>query len=264
MAKVKKSYISVQKDGYRETRQFDVFVNSSGFFYCDIDSDLEEAASEISSKENDFKISYSTRKGKEQAFSESLDNLEKCLYRVLDCFFNVEKIIEHVIRYNIESHISFAKNSDTGEIFGNATKKGFEWIDSGLNTDLYKEYYGGHNSTNVSDRGYKLIVGAGAFTKETLKYGDKEKIKYSRYYGGDSHLSSETPAALLNTWTSYSLPDDCKEMEYSEDAALFFHKIMLGMAELSQLMQTHFQDETKLMNLIASSGNLLPNKMQQS
>jgi hypothetical protein len=46
-------------------------------------------------------------------------------------------------------------------------------------------------------------------------------------------------------------------MPYSPEAALFFHRLMLSMAELSRRMQTFMHDEPRLLAAIQSGHMLL-------
>jgi hypothetical protein len=154
-----------------------------------------------------------------------------------------------VIRYNIESHVAFAADVN-GNIFPNSRFAGAEWSDK-------DGRYGGHVATCPSRGGYTLTIGAKAFLKTVYRYGDNEKVEYEYYYKGGSHLKHDNPAELLNSWTSFSLGDGAKEIPYSDEAALFFHDLMLGMAKLSKLVQDNTFDQSGLSELIESGSRLL-------
>ena len=121
--------------------------------------------------------------------------------------------------------------------------------------------YGCHHASNPSYGGYNLTIGARALLKKTIIYGEIKKIKYESYYKGESHLGHDNPAQLLNSWCSISLPEDCKEIPYTDEAALFFHNLIFGMAQLSKRIQEHTFDQKNLLELISKgTGLLLPAK----
>ena len=159
---------------------------------------------------------------------------------------------EPVILYNIESHVSFAEDED-GNIFPNAGYQGAKWVHSEENRLMY----GGHHASQPSNGGYSLTIGAIAKLKITYSYGGSEKIEYENYYKGESHLGNKNPAQRLNSWCSFTLGKNPKEMPYSDEAAEFFYNLMYGMAKLSQMIQNNTFDQTELFRLIASNNNLL-------
>jgi len=126
--------------------------------------------------------------------------------------------------------------------------------------------YGNHHASNQSDGGYSLTIGARALKKITWTQGRKVTVEYESYYGVDengdelSHHETDHPAGRLNSWCSFYLNDDCKEIPYTDDAARFFNDLMLGMAKLSKLIQERTFDQENLMKLIALKTPLLAPK----
>lgn len=177
----------------------------------------------------------------------------RTLKQALKLHLTPEVAEELIIRYNIESHVAFAED-EQGNIYPSAAFDGANWIDHGTESKLY----GGHHATEPADGGYSLKIAAIAMLKITYHYGDKKKFEYKRYYGeGDHHFEREHPAGLLNSWCSFSLPEDAKEIPYTDEAATFFHNLMFGMADLSRRIQHFASDKDRLLQLIASNNSLL-------
>lgn len=186
-------------------------------------------------------------------YSKTYDGLIRSFRTAFDKATTPEETRVNVILYNIESHVAFAI-TDKGEIVPNAGYDDARWVD---HEDDQK--FGDHSASSRAKGGYSLTIGAKPYTKvESFMGGEKVKTKFESYYGenGD-HLGNETPAEKLNSWCSFELPKDSKEMPYSDEAALFFHDLMMGMAKLSKLVQDRTFDEATLMEAIASQTPLL-------
>jgi len=224
-----------------------VEISATGAFYAHIPSKLIKAfpGSKIDSgrrcREGFFKTTGMS------TFKELEDAIKKAHRAHMEP--SVKK--EPVIRYNIESHVSFAVDKE-GRIFPNAGFPGAEWP----NKDF--EEYGDHHSANRSEGGYSLTVGAKAALKVTTTWGDQSEVTYESYYGeGGDHLGRDNPAELLNSWVSFDLPKDAKEMPYSDEAALFFHGLMMAMAELNRRLQDFTKTPDRLALAITKHKSIL-------
>jgi hypothetical protein len=155
--------------------------------------------------------------------------------------------VERVILYHLGSHVSFAETPD-GTVVPNAS-----WPDARWAPD---KWYGNHHSGNPSRDGYSLVIGARVVDKKTLRRGNTVTVKYEKVGAAGER---NDPLYLLQSWAAFSLPDDCPEMPYSPEAALFFHRLLVGMAELSRRIQEFAHDEQRLLSVIANGGgSLLP------
>lgn len=228
-------------------------VNTSGEFYCQLPENLltffelnKCYSGGVTCKKNKAK--------KLAIYCSTLAGLEGILREAL-CAINKPTVTtEHVILYNIESHVSFAETPE-GEICPNAGYPNAKW--PLLNSSTAK-MYGDHHASQCASGGYSLCIGAKAFTKITYRVGEKVAVEYKRYYKEESNHGHSNPAQKLNSWTSFSLPDHAKEIPYTDEAALFFHNLMMGMAKLSKQIQEATFDQPSLLALIeSSSGNLL-------
>jgi len=247
MAYLKVEHVHAHNKATRSSLKLSIYVSADGEFYCHVSDEYFIAAKGVFSY-----VRKDPDKGKMKLIAESLDQLTSRAAEMLRNHITPEVTEEHVIRYNIESHVSFATDHD-GNICPNAGYDGAEWIH-----DDREKLYGNHDACRTSKGGYSLTIGAIAVTKTTYKYGDEEKVEYDKYYKGDSIHGHDNPAQKLNSWCSFRLPEDAKEIPYTDEAALFFHDMMMGMARLSQMIQSSTFDQAKLLNLIESgNGQLL-------
>ena len=223
-----------------------IYITSSGKFFAHVPDKFRIAVGDgqidfdIRKREGFFVLSAST-------FRE----LEREIEKAHSDFLKPTVTRENVIRYNIESHVSFWVNKD-GTIApnGHAGDDGGGWASD--------ESFGGHGACDIPEGGYSLTIGAQAVTKKTTSYGKESSVEYDRYYKGGSHLEGDNPAELLNSWCSFSLPDDAREMPYSDEAALFFHGLMQSMAELNCRLQKFTNTPKKIEDTIRNaSGRFL-------
>ncbi len=250
MGRLKKQRVEISvKEGLGTVAMDVVFnVNNNGEFYCRVPDEVR-AFFDCHKNYGNGVTCNTDRTGALAIYATTLAALEDILVSALRACNTPEITETHVILYNLESHISFAATND-GTIFPNASFEGAKWYSQ-------DSMYGSHHAGNRCKRGFSLIIGARAMTKRVSRIGDKETIKYKDYYKGESHLSNENPAALLNSWTAFDLPEHPQEIPYSDDAAIFFHQILLGMAKLSKNIQEATFNKTDLLSLIESKGNLL-------
>jgi hypothetical protein len=223
-----------------DSRKVPIQITAAGEFSATVDEDLRNG---LPSKLIDYKRSPA---GKVRLVCPVFTEIESALQEALRLISQPVITEEPVIRYNIESHVSFAID-DQGMIFPNAGFPGARWVGS-------TTQYGDHHATSPSRGGYSMTVGAKAFIKRTIRYGENVRLEYVLYYRGGNHHGRENPAELLNAWSSFSLPDGAKEMPYSDEAALFFHRLLLGMADLSRRVQELTSDQDRLQALIARTG----------
>lgn len=252
MPRLKKDYILLRTEPQLIQINYIVHVNSSGEFYCAVPEELKDYLHE-NINNNWIWTSMSHPSKKWNAYARSLEDLKMGLTDAAKKVFEPKIEETNVILYNIESRIAFATDSD-GKIFPNSGYPGASWPKDG---DRNK--YGNISVPRPSQDGYQLIIGAKAYSKRTISYGEVEKIKYEPYYGeGGNHLGKNNPAEILNSWTSFSLnKDNVSEIPYSDEAAIFFNELMLGMAKISKIIQDNTFDKNNLLNIINSGNKLL-------
>lgn len=250
MPRVKKQIIEVflGSGGLGTIRTEVVFyVNAAGEFYCEVPPEAMDYFSIDKIYDGGVRCRLS-KNLKKSIYSETMSSLEVAINAaVIAC--NLPQIsVEHVICYNIESHVSFAL-SEGGDVQSTACSDGSSWCDNKM--------YGGHYAGNEHKGGYSLTVGAKAMTKTTTKVGERTRIKYERYNQEVSHFDLSKPASLLNSWVGFNLASNAKEIPYSDQAAMFFYNIMLGMSKLSKQVQEATFDKDGLLEVIHSGQALL-------
>lgn len=221
-----------------------VNISAEGLFYANVPQQYEGA---FKSSSCYVGLGKPPKTGFFVVKAAQYDKLEAEVSAALRRHIEPEITETPVIRYNIESHVSFAEDAE-GRLFPNAAYPGAKWplADS--------KHFGGHHATAPSRGGYSLTIGARAELKRVVRYGEHERVSYSRYDKGGSHHGLDNPAQRLNSWAAFTLPDNPREMPYSDEAALFFHNLMLGMAELSRRIQMATFDSDRLQQLIAKQG----------
>jgi len=245
MPRLKKQAFSTHnKAGHTESINVEIHVSADGQFYGYVPEyllpSLDAKNIDLRGKATGVKVVAST-----------LDEFEQVVQSALYKYATPELVVEHVIRYNIESHSAFAFD-DAGNIYPNG------YFGDNLKFSCSKNAFGGslpygkHHATSAAKSGFSLTVGAKAMTKTTTIYEDKRRVSYSNYYKDGSHLGHDNPANLLNSWHSFSLPDDAKEIPYSDEAALFFHSMMMGIAQLNKKVQEATFGIENLQRMIAN------------
>jgi hypothetical protein len=225
-----------------------VEISATGAFYAHVPNKLK-----VSFPERKIDNRRRCREGFFKTVGmETFKELEDAVKKAHEAFMEPTVTKDPVIRYNIESHVSFATDKE-GRIFPNARYPGAEWRDG-----IGDKTYGGHCASHRSKGGFSLTVGAEASLKVTTTWGDQSEVTYESYYGeGGDHHGHDNPAERLNSWVSFSLPEDAKEMPYSDEAALFFHGLMMAMAELNRRIQDFTKTPDRLALTIAKHKSVL-------
>lgn len=216
-----------------------VKISADGHFYCNVPATIYPLI------DRRYKKSRSQSAISCETFERLITVVNEALEKSVEP--TVKK--ENVILYNIESHVSFAEMPN-GDITPNAVPEGAEWTER-------DGRYGNQDATHRAYGGYSLTIGAQAFTKITTSYGDIHNTEYELYYGKGSHLDAKCPASLLNSWCAFNLPEEPREMPYTDEAATFFHNLMLAIAELSRKIQSFTFEERTLLDIIAKGTKLL-------
>lgn len=228
-----------------------IMVNAQGLFYANMNSEMLPAIESVLDK----KIYVHDGDEKVRITCKTFEDLITNIKRICKLFMEPEVTETPVIRYNIESHVSFAQDEE-GNIYPNAGYPGAKWLDPF--DKRTNAMFGCHHSSNIANGGYSLTVGAIAQLKTVYKYGDKEKIEYRDYFADGNNLGRENPAERLNSWCSFNLGRSPKEIPYTDEAAEFFYNLMYNIVKLSKMVQESTFEQTTLLELISNSNkNLL-------
>ena len=241
MAKLKKAHYSFTNSANATVAiDTEILIDSAGIFYAHIPDRMKMAFDHAL-------IDHRERRAVEGKFkirAKTLEEIERAIEEGLERYAEPSITEEPVIRYNIESHVLFAETPD-GSIVPNASWEGARWPDD-------RGRFGNHHATNMPPGGYSLIIGATAEMKTTHQYGEKKAVKYKTYYKGGSHHGHDNPAELLNSWAGMDVGKSPKEIPYTDEAALFFHSLLMSMATISRRIQEATFTQADLLALIAS------------
>jgi hypothetical protein len=250
MPKLKKQSYFVYKITGAHSVGVDIHISASGEFYGYLPEYMKDAI-------NSNDVGRLSKGVGIKVTANTLEKFNTVVQKALSDFHDPEITTEEVILFNIESHVSFAKDDD-GNIFPNAGYPNAKWNHEN------RAMFGDHHATNSSSGGFSLVIGAKAMTKKTYKHGDNVKVVYENYYKGGSHLSHDNPAQILNSWSGFSLPKHPREIPYTDEAAIFFHGLMLTMATLNKKIQEATFNTEFLMKMIESNnGKFLLAKQEE-
>lgn len=244
------AYLKTEEISEHSTAGFSHFkikinVDVRGDFYCLIPDYLSVAVQGIKN--------LHTRDSNLKVFSDTLQHLLRGLHEAYRLYLKPDIKKEYVIQYYIASRVHFAEDKD-GNIFPNARYENTQWAGQ---DGRYEETAWSAFNTYY---GYSLSIGAEAKIKTTETFGTATKVTYSTYSKDGNHATPDNPATLLNSWCHTELPEDPKEIPYTDEAAAFFYNLMMGMAKLAQQIQAHTFDQDNLLALINSGVNLLEHK----
>lgn len=245
MPKFKKvEYIIPNVEGKLEKFVADISINSDGLFYCGVDPHVANVIdTELVKRQN-----APDKNGKIRIQAKEFEALDRAINKAAELLY--APIVEEfpVIRYKITVSASVAADVE-GNIYPNASWPNAQW--------LTREIFGSCGPGQPQS----LSVAACAMMKKISHYPDgKTKIDYTVYYAGGDHHGKSNPAELLNSWNKVTLHNDAKEIPYSDENALFFHRLLMGITQLIYMVQKATFEEKNLLETIKKShGNLLPN-----
>ena len=151
-----------------EKLDVEIHINASGEFYAHVPEYLLPA---IDASFLDLSPRWKVE-GKTKVYATTLAALEGCIQKAFIAYLTPEITEEPVIKYNIESHVSFAEDAD-GNIFPNSGFPGAKWPGNDA-----KKLFGDHHATSPSHGGYSLTIAAAVVP--TFKAGANFKAAVSK------------------------------------------------------------------------------------
>lgn len=256
MPRVKKLNLEVKVADTKETLSTEVFLSASGMFYARLNQQIWEAP--VRGVFHRGQVEVDRTKLIVKVSCETLNELESKLYEVLRTIAVPDVTTELVIKYAIQSRVTFAVSTDPAnrEISPHAVT-GFTWGDA--EEDRRQGGRGSRSMFGNGDPGFRLAVAVRAYRKTTTTYGGSSDTKYEMYYGEGGRSSDlSISAARLNAWNASPPGDDAPEIPYSDEAADFFYDLMYAMAQLSRRVHEFTAEPERLLALIASGQRALP------
>jgi hypothetical protein len=208
-------------------------------------------------------------------YCKIMEKLKICLHEALVQYSAPVVVKELVIRYNTKVQAAAYELPD-GRLFANGYVADKIGKAEGLQKD---ERFGGYGnwakelkteSNNPAYGGYSVQVGAAVQVKVTTTRGESVKIVYESP-SGFTHSDVNVPEAAekLNSFIGLSLSNSSyysdrdiilQEIPYTDEAAEFFYRIMIGIAEMGLKMARFFADkETMIARIQARNTPLLGN-----
>lgn len=155
-------------------------------------------------------------------------------------YLRCEVIVEQVILYGLQTHVSYAKGIDGG-IFPNCELPG-----------AGGKWQGSH------DRKKFFSVGFAAFVAEKKTYvrGASKKIEYRK-----AIVDRDSCAGRLNAFIGLTYETGgFEEIPYSDEAAQFFYNLITGLCRMADRIESFFADNQALSMAIAEQRPLLAEK----
>ncbi|MGK9452237.1 hypothetical protein ACSSZE_13430 [Acidithiobacillus caldus] len=182
-------------------------------------------------------------------YAKDYESLLAAIHKAIKETLEPEITETQVIRYRIDVDAAVAVD-DQGNVCPNAGWPNAKWLTS--------EVFGRSHAGSPQS----LSIQACAMTKKVIRYpGGKTEVKYTPFYAGGDHFGRENPAELLNAWNGHIYSDKAKEIPYTDENALFFHRLLLGITQLILAIQTATFEQKDLLATIAkcsNGNNLLP------
>lgn len=225
----------------------DVRINADGQFYCEVPGQIGELIRHA--KLDRVFCAYKADGHIQIIYAKDYESLITAIRNAIRETRKPEITETQVIRYRIDVNASVAVD-DQGNVCPNAGWPNAKW--------LLSEAFGQSGAGSPQS----LSVQACAMTKKVMRYpGGRTEVKYDLYYAGGDHHGQTNPAGLLNAWNGQIYSDKAKEIPYSDESALFFHRLLLGITQLILMIQTATFEQKDLLETIAkcsNGSNLLP------
>lgn len=248
MPKFKKVDFCFMNGEVEESFSADIRINADGEFYCEVPGQIGELI--YHAKPEKARVFYKMS-GLDHytLYAKDYESLLAAIRKAIKETMEPEITETQVIRYRIEVDAAVAVD-DQGNVCPNAGWPNAKWLPS--------EVFG----CSPAGSPQSLSIQACAMTKKVIRYpGGKTEVKYTPFYAGGDHFSRENPAELLNAWNGHIYSDKAKEIPYTDENALFFHRLLLGITQLILMIQTATFEQKDLLATIAKCGNgghLLP------
>ncbi|MGK9452491.1 hypothetical protein ACSSZE_14735 [Acidithiobacillus caldus] len=246
MPKFKKVDFCFMNGEVEESFSADIRINADGEFYCKVPNRIAELIFHAKSDRVFFRQGMDAL---DTLYAKDYESLLAAIRKAIKETLEPEITETQVIRYRIDVNASVAVD-DQGNVCPNAGWPNAKWLTS--------EAFG----RSPAGSPQSLSIQACAMTKKVIRYpGGKTEVKYTPFYAGGDHFGRENPAELLNAWNGHIYSDKAKEIPYTDENALFFHRLLLGITQIILMIQTATFEQKDLLATIAKCGNgghLLP------
>lgn len=203
--------------------------------------------------ENKFVNTDTNRVGNPRATSRQLEPLKAVVTKALEDYSKPEVKTELVILY-VKHTQATAWLLESGEFVQNGGyDKNLDMMSTPGVRGWQPEFK--LNATNDSAPGYSVLMGACVYTKVTMTRGSSVTHSYSGIGYDGAFRDPQNPARLLNAFVGIHFPAklgvcsdaysgfrgmEVKEMPYSEEAAMFFVNMQMGLVNMAYKIEKFF------------------------
>lgn len=240
------------KTGEKRSEQFDIHVDAYGEFYTAPPEDVLNAA--ISMPLVCGATVHSPRRNaRERIACSTFEGLVQNLVAAMDETMAVDITTERVIVYTHQAQLSLWQDADgslhaNGCIGNDSHENGGRWNDAGA----------GISATNKPGH-FSIGLAAWVFDKVTYQRPNAQRLEFNIPAWEHSHLDYSTWGAKLNGFLLARplYPESFSCMPYTEDAAEFFYRSIIGMADVGISLHEFFGDKSNIHDAIAQGAGPL-------
>lgn len=185
--------------------------------------------------------------------SVALDNIKAAINEGITLILNTKITEELIIQYAMQTTCHFWVNPDDsihpcgGSVGADSSKGGWSRISKTPN---------GWDSNTM----YGVGVGARVLVRQTHKTSRGETVKVVGLGGAENRewcQKSLFPVMnRLNEFTHIRLPDDSPTMPYSDEAAMFFTDMLMGLCNTAKRLSEFFADDARVSQAIENKAGL--------
>lgn len=218
--------------------QVPVTVTTDGMFNMMVPKEYREALESVDGADY--------YRGGVRFSASSLRELQNIVEHALEEYLAYKTVDEVIIRYNVRATCHYCED-----------KKGNIYPNGGVMEKAVGNYKWtkslGASSFEPLDENYVVSLVAQPYRKETHTRGKiYEKVDFHGLSWQEEKEFLGEYGCLLNGFQDAGIPDDAREMPYTEDAAKFFYLSMMSLCKLDSGVKKFFVDEKKVLKEIKS------------
>ena len=259
MPKLKKQeFLCKPKAGEIYKFSSDVSVNAQGLFVFTVPEELMDTIN-LLRKSDLFKgigiTAGVSRSGKFNVYSPRFENGKSFIRAVLAAFTECEIRTERVILFGYNLDVAYAKSA-MGSFHPNVYLANADSGDTGVANANSSTWNGNLNATSNRDY-YSVGIVARAFDKVTYRRptGETSEFKQVEDASKDSFLAKLNAFVGLHFYFGFAR-ERFKEIPYSEEAAEFFYRIMLGLCKMADQIGEFLGDTERVVEAIETKKQL--------
>lgn len=227
-------------------------VSQAGEFHIQLPAELATTANALCVRADwKTRVKVGQERVHWRVTSTTLDNAQSFVKEVLQDHLGVETTEELVICYWYESQVAYWENAD-GSIVPNGYWGDHRGQSTSPSEDKPQGSWGGTlDGSSNSDTMYRLGFAAKVFKRITHKRSNYTKVVFER--PESSSYERGGPLDHLNSFIGlWPKPNEkTTSVPYSDEAAVFFSRMLIGMCEMSRRLGNFLGDKEAVVAAIA-------------